>query len=166
MLMFKKVAVSDEKQADGAMAELANIDRKLATITVTMNEAIAKAKADAKKESAVLEDRRKVLLTAIKKWATINKPLLFVKKRSLDLAFGSLGFKRSESIKQMNGIDATDTLALLQQFNYDDGIRTVLEINKDGMAQWPDDKLTTVGLRRVKSDTFFCNPTHDKITSQ
>lgn len=166
MKFGKKPLVDDEKQADGALAEMAAIDRKLGTIAVDMNESISVAKEKAEEAAAPLKARRKVLNDELKKWASMNKAKLFASRKSLNLAFGVLGFRGSTAIHQMRGIKVDETLARLKKFNFTDGIRVVSQVDKEAMDSWPEDRLALVGLRRVDKDTFFCTPAQEKITTK
>lgn len=156
--------VESREQAEGTMAEVAALDRKLDTLTVTMNRELDAARKKAADASAPLLARRKELESGLAVFATLNRKELFPEgAKSLDLGFGIIGFRSSTKIVQQNNISAEVTLERLHKFRFMDGIRTKEEVNKDAMTIWTDEKLETVGLRRQKSDGFFVEVKKDTV---
>ena len=155
--------VADLAQAEGALAEMAALDRKLEGIQIEMRERIDAAKADASQRSVALLDRRKVLEDAVAVFAKLNREKLFAKAKSLDLGFGTIGFRLSTKIAQLRGITVEMTLEKLREFGMSDGIRIKEEINKETALGWPDERLELVGLRRQQADTFFIDVKKDAI---
>jgi len=157
--------INDIKQVEGALAEIAALDRKLGAVENSLNETIDAAKQRAKDESAHLLSRRKELAEAVGAYATINKAELFKGRKSLDLAFGLIGFRQSTQIVQLNKITKDMTLEKLLEYNFTDGIRIKTEINKEGMLGWPDERLQLVGMKRRLTDTFFIEVKAEDITN-
>ena len=155
--------VADRAQAEGALAEIAAIDRKLSGIENEAQEYIDKAKAAASRQSAPLLARRKELADAVAVYAKLNRAELFARARSVDFGFGVIGFRASTRIAQMRGITAEMTLEKLHQYNLMDGIRLKEEINKDTALGWPDERLELVGLKRQMLDTFFIEIKRDVV---
>lgn len=149
------IIVSDIRQAEGYLAEMAALDRKLTGIANDMNTAIDAAKERASNESAPLLARRKALGEAIGTYSTLNKGELFKERKSLDLGFGVIGFRLSTQIMQAGRVTKEMTLEKLHEYGFTDGIRTKEEINKDAVAGWPEERLALVGLRRRVQDAFF-----------
>lgn len=148
--------VEDTKQAEGALAEIAALDRRLEAISGAMQESIDAAKAKAIQESTPLKARRKELADAVAVFAKLNRTALFEgRAKSIDLGFGIIGFRESSKIVQVNGVTAEMTLEKLHQFNFLDAIRVKEEVNKEATINWPPERLELVGLRKHKSDTFF-----------
>ena len=155
--------VENRAQAEGALAEIAAIDRKIIAVEAEMRESIDHAKAKAAQAAAPLLARRKELGNAVAVWAKMHKAALFTKPRSLDLGFGTVGFRASEKIVQMDGVNAETTLARCKQYGFADGIRIKEEPNKETMLGWPEERLALVGVRRQQSDTFFIEINADKL---
>lgn len=147
--------VADRAQAEGALAEMAMLDRKISGIEANMQEAIDSAKQRASQQAAPLMARRKELADAIAVYAKLNRQELFAKAKSVDLGFGIIGFRASTRISQMRGITAEMTLEKLHQFNLADGIRVKEEVNREVTLGWPDERLELVGLKRQQADTFY-----------
>lgn len=142
-------------QAEAALAEIAALDRRLNSITDTLNAEIDAAKDKAQQSSTALLAQRKSLADAVATFATMNKAELFSTKKSLDLAFGVMGFRQSTQIAQMPRITQAMTLEKLHEFAFTEAIRTKEELNKDAVAGWPDERLALVGLKRRNLDTFY-----------
>lgn len=156
--------VESREQAEGTMAEIAALDRKLAALTVAMNKELDAAKEKATQAAAPLAARRKELESGLAVFAVLNRKELFPDgAKSLDLGFGLIGFRASTKIVQQNNISAEMTLERLHKFGFVEGVRTKEEINKDAMTAWTDEKLETVGLRRQKSDGFFVEVKEDAV---
>ena len=98
--------VADRAQAEGALAEMAALDRKLSGIEAEMQEKIDSAKAQASQLSTPLLARRKELADAVAVYAKLNKQDLFSKGKSLDLGFGVMGFRASTKVVQVSGVSA------------------------------------------------------------
>lgn len=155
--------IADRAQAEGALAEMAALDRKLAGIESAMQEVIDTAKATASQQANPLLARRKELADAIAVFAKLNRQELFAKAKSLDMGFGIIGFRASTRISQVRGITAEMTLEKLHQYNLADGIRVKEEINKEACLGWPDERLELVGLARKILDTFFIEIKKDEV---
>ena len=109
---------------------------------------------------------RRELADAVAVFARLNRADLFTKAKSLDLAFGTIGFRASTRIVQMRGITSGMTLEKLHQYNFTDGIRIKEEVDKERAADWPDERLELVGLKRQTSDTFFIEIRRDAVPEQ
>ena len=155
--------IADRAQAEGALAEMAALDRKLAGIESAMQEVIDTAKATASRQANPLLARRKELADAIAVYAKLNRQELFSKAKSLDMGFGVIGFRASTRISQVRGITAEMTLEKLRQYGLSEGIRVKEEINKETCLGWPDERLELVGLVRKILDTFFIEIKKDEV---
>ena len=158
--------VEDRAQAECALAEIAALDRKLDGIATDMQETIDLAKARASQEANPLIARRKELADAVAVFAKLNRQTLFAKAKSVDLGFGTIGFRASTRIVQIRGVTVEMTLERLHQYNLVDGIRTKEEINKDTALGWPDERLELVGMRRQQIDTFFIEIKKDQLPQE
>ena len=158
--------VESREQAEGTMAELAALARKLSELETEMNREIDLAKAKTSQHAVPLLARKKELENGLAIFAKLNKSTLFVNDaKSIDLTFGVMGFRASTKIVQQNGITAEVTLERLHKFDFSDAIRTKEEMDKDVMKGWTDERLQTVGLRRQKSDGFFIEVKEDALSA-
>lgn len=163
---IQPLIVADLRQAEGTLAEIAALDRKLGAIEGDLNATIDTARERAKAESEPLLKRRKELCDAMGTFATLNRAELFKERKSLDLGFGTIGFRRSSQIVQINKINKFMTLEKLHEFGFTEGIRTKQEVNKEALENWPEERLQLVGLRRQIRDVFFIEINIEEITLQ
>lgn len=147
--------VLDMAQCEGALAEMAALDRKLSAIENEMRESVDAAKAKGQPACRAFTDTAQGVVGRGDGVRQAQPAELFTRSKSLDLGFGVIGFRASTKIIQMRGVTAEMTLERLHQYNLSDGIRTKEEINKDAALGWPDERLELVGLKRQQSDTFF-----------
>lgn len=158
-----KVAVlADVKDVDAALAELAGIQRDVAALECVMNDSIDRIKAEAKAQSEPLLNRKKGLEAALANFATARKDDLFPKKKSLEMTFGVLGFRQSTKLKTMVKWTWKIVLERLQELAEGDAgkpfrnaLRTKVEVDKEAMRDWPEERLATVGVLKVAEDEFY-----------
>ena len=98
--------VENRAQCEGALAEMAALDRKLSAIENEMRETVDGAKAKAGQLAGPLQARRKELADAVAVFARLNRQELFAKSKSLDMGFGVIGFRASTKIVQIRGVTA------------------------------------------------------------
>lgn len=146
--MADKLLLKDIQQAEGALAEMSAISRKLSLIEGAMNEEIDDAKARAQQESSPLFSRYAELEKAVKAFGTLNKSRLFADRKSLDLAFGTIAFRQSTRISLQHRVTEGMALQKLHEFGLSDGIRVKEELDRAAMMDWPDSKLEMVGMKR------------------
>lgn len=152
--MADKLIIKDIQQVEGALAEMSAISRKRNAIKDAMNEEIDGAKARAQQELVPLILRYDELEKAVKVFGTLNKSRLFADRKTLDLAFGVVTFRRYPRIVLQNGVSDVMELQKLREFGLLDGIRVKEELDKVAMYDWPDSKLEMVGLKRRTVDTI------------
>ncbi|GAB6124303.1 host-nuclease inhibitor Gam family protein [Humidesulfovibrio idahonensis] len=158
--------IGDLPQADEALRKLAEITREQALIEQGLNEQIDQLKAAAKLQLEPLTASRKRLEDALAVFGTLKKDELFGVKRSLDLTFGVIGFRKATSLRLLAKHTWTMVLKRLQDLGLSEGIRTKLEVDKDELRGWPDTRLETVGVRRESTDEFFIEPKQEEIASK
>ena len=152
--MAEKVIIKDIQQVEGVLAEMSAIGRKLSLSEGAMNEEIDNAKARAQQESAPLIARYNELEKAVKSFGTLNKSRLFAEKKSLELAFGIISFRQSTRITLQHRVSEDMALQALRDLGLSEGIRIKEELDRTAMADWPDSKLETVGMKRRTVDTI------------
>lgn len=154
--------VDSQTQAEGALAEMAALERKMSQADLDMRETCDAAKKKAGDIKAPLKARYEELEAAIKKWATMNKSVLFVERKSLDLAFGKFGFEASSQIRQMDGVSIEETLEKIKALGFKEAIRIKEEVNTEAMEGWTDERLALVGRIRRVADKWFCKTKQEK----
>ncbi len=147
--------VKDLKDANKALAEIGQIKREIGGIEAAMNDEIDRIKADAEAAVAPKASRLASLENGLLAFAEHNKDELFVGKRSRELDFGSLGYRRSKEIKPQAKHTLAMVLGAIKELGFDEAIRIKESVNKDELATWSDERLALVKARRIKKDTFW-----------
>lgn len=147
--------IKDLKEADTALAEIAEIERRLAGIEATMNEGIDKLKAAAQRLSAPMQQRLDTLGNGLHAFAEHHKDDIFSKRKSVELTFGLLGFRLSTELRPLPKLTWKKVLELLKREGVDQAIRVREEVDRDVLHTFPDDELADLGVRRVPKDTFW-----------
>lgn len=147
--------VKNLSEADQALADIGELKRKITLIETDMNAAIDAARAAAEVEASPLQAEIAQIEAGLAAFGEFEKKNLFKQKRSYDLAFGSIGFRKSSQIKTKAKHTWAMVLGLLKEMKFPDAIRTKEEVNKDELSTWPDERLDLVGARRVPKDDFW-----------
>ncbi len=150
------MVIGNLEEADNALRQLAEIARESALIDQSLNEQIDTLKAAAKQQMEPLLAARKRLEDALAVFGIQNKDELFPeRKRSQELVFGILGFRRSTSLRLLAKHTWAMVLKRLQDLGQTSGIRTKHEVDKDALRGWSDGALENVGVKRETVDEFF-----------
>lgn len=153
-------------EANQALATISELNRKLTSIESRMNDRIDKAKAGAAAEAAPLKLQVAEIEAGLQAYATANKSSLFKDKRSRQLDYGTIGFRKSKQIKPKPKHTWKMVLGLLKQMKFDSAVRIKEEVNKEELETWPDKRLDLVGARRVPKDQFWYETDEEKIADK
>lgn len=158
----KKVILSGitSEQMETAFAEYATADAKLVKINATMDEQITKIREKYSDDILKLSDQKDKSFEVIQAFAQENREDLFAKKKSLDAAHGTFGFRTgTPKLKTMKGFTWASALELIKVFlpNY---VRKTEEPAKDKLLADRDNKkvsenLSKCGIEVVQDETFF-----------
>lgn len=162
------LVIADLAQADEALRRLAEIDRGQRAIEAGANAQIDQVKALAKQELEPLADERKRLETDLAVFANLKKAELFgeTRGRSLELTFGVLGFRRATALRLLAKRTWSGVLEALDAYNLVSAIRVKREVDKAAMADWPEEKLAQVGVRRETNDEFYVELKQEELPAQ
>lgn len=163
--MAKALIIDDMQRAEGALAEMAAIDGKLAKAEIDMNKAIEAARTKAGEVGTPLLHRRKELEAALKSYAKRQKSVLFTGKQSLDLGFGTIGYRGSKKLVQMDGLKQAFTLQKLKDLGFTEAIAVKESVAREKMEKWPEERLELVGVRWKESTSYFVEVNKEKISS-
>ncbi len=137
-------------EVDRCLAEIAAVDRELSLIETGQAEQIDAIKAQAKAAAEPLQAKKLGLELAIKDYAESNRAE-FVKVKTKELTFGSVGFRLSTKvvIKRL-----ADTLQALRDLDLKHCIRIKEECDKEAMKSLPLETLHAVGATLKQEDAF------------
>ena len=114
-----------------------------------------------------LEGQKAVAFDTLQAYASENKTDLFVKKKSLEMVHGTIGFRTgTPKLKTLKGFTWASALQLVREFlpSY---IRTTEEITKDKLLADRDvegmcDSMSRCGIQVVQDETFFVEPKREE----
>lgn len=151
------------EQADEAFAEYAKADSSIQKIQADIELQCAKIREKKQAELAVLTVQRDTAFDTLHAYATENQAELFVKKKSLEMVHGVIGFRTgTPKLKTLKGFTWASALQLVKEFlpGY---LRQAEEIAKDKLLadRSEDDmsqKMAKCGIMVVQDEVFFVEP--------
>ena len=133
-----------------AMRDIGLWQRELDVIDTQANKEIAEIKTKASKAGEPLREKISATVAKIQAFAEYNKDEYFVDRKSVDLSFGTMGWRKSTSISVKK-----TTLDLLKKLKMAKFIRVKQEPDKEAMAALDDETLASVdAVRKVKNEFF------------
>jgi phage host-nuclease inhibitor protein Gam len=149
-----KIETLDE--ANMVLKEIGILEKELEAL-----KQIAAIKEEAAKKGQALRKRVVDNSDSLSAYALYNKDELFKDRKSVQLSFGSFGYRKSTSISVKK-----TTLELLQKLGLTKYIRVKQEVNKEAMAELDDDTLSQVNSARKVKDDFFCEADKEEINKE
>lgn len=158
----KKVILSGvtSERMESAFSEYAAVDAKLAKINATMDEQITRIREKYSDEITKLSEVRDKSFEVVQTYAQENRDVIFSKKKSLEAAHGTFGFRTgTPKLKTLRGFTWASAEKLIQAF-LPEYIRTKSEPAKDKLLADRDkkevaSKLEECGLQIVQDETFY-----------
>jgi len=155
----EKIDTLDE--ANLVLKEIGLLEKELEGIDSEAHKQIAEIKADAAKQGEGIRKRIADDSALLGAYAEYNKAELFKDRKSIQLSFGTFGYRKSTSIS----IKKT-TLNLLKKLNLINCILVKEEPSKDAMAYLDDETLAQVDAVRKVKDDFFCEADKEEINKE
>jgi len=148
------------EQMETAFAEYAAADARLAKINATMDEQITRIREKYSDDIAQLTSTKDNAFEIVQAYAQENRDVLFAKKKSLDAAHGTYGFRTgTPKLKTLKGFTWEAVKNLLKEFlpKY---VRVQEEPAKDKLLADREVKkvaenLAKCGITVVQDETFF-----------
>ncbi|MBF0417014.1 MAG: host-nuclease inhibitor Gam family protein [Magnetococcales bacterium] len=147
--------IRDLDHANQVMAEMSQISREIQRIETDLNREIDAAKALADALAAPHRKKLEAMGNGLANYAEHNKKELFVAKKTVDLVFGMFGFRLSYELAPAVKSTWGAVLERLKAMKIHEAIRVREDPAKDIMREWSDERLASVGARRVEKDQFW-----------
>ena len=181
MARQKKTIISGvtREAADEAFATYAKSDAQIQKINAEIELQCAKIREKYADKLAALGDDRDKAFDVLQSFATENQAELFTKKKSLDMAHGTIGFRTgTPKLKTLKGFTWASALELAKQF-LPGFIRTTSELAKDKLLAERDSEhiafypsgsagdsvltepsvaMSKCGIHVVQDETFYVEP--------
>lgn len=165
----KKVIITgvSRESADEAFANYAKADAQCAKILADIELQCAKIREKYASKLAELEELKEKSFDTLQAFATENQEELFVKKKSLEMTHGVIGFRTgTPKLKTLKGFTWASALQLVKEFlpGY---LRQSEEIAKDKLLADRDDEqmlglMTKCGIRVAQDETFYVEPKREE----
>lgn len=152
---IKIPVIKSLEEADAILGRIAELGREVDMINIEMNAEIDEAKRNAESLAEPYKQEVSELNEALVRYATFNRDELFKKKKSLQLTFGSIGFRSSTSLKLLSKWTWKKVLQTLHDLSMNTCIRNKPEVDREALKILSEDKLKAVGCRIVQEDQFF-----------
>lgn len=171
------------EQADEAFASYAKAEARINKIQADIELQCAKAREKYQNELAVLTAERDKSFDVLHVFATENQSGLFTKKKSLEMAHGTIGFRTgTPKLKTLKGFTWASALELVKAFLPSGYIRQTVEIAKDKLLADRDledvkvteaglmeqevpmkDAMAKCGIQVVQDETFYVEPKKEEV---
>jgi len=161
----KAVVIAEVRQAEAALAEIAEIERVVESHEAHMNQDLDTARARAKALCAPLAERRRDLEQALAAFAELNKASLFSRRKSLDLGYGVIGYRLSTAVRTAARTTWEMVLEQCKRFGFTEAVRNRETVDKDALRAWPEERLATVGVRREVKDEFYIEINREAVNA-
>ena len=148
-------------QANLVLKEIGLLEKELESIDGDAHKQIAEIKEAAAKAGQTIRKRIADDSALLGAYAEYNRADLFKDKKSVQLSFGTFGYRKSTSISVKK-----TTLELMKKLGLDKYVRVKEEADKDAMAALDDETLAQVDAVRKVKDDFFCEADKEEINKE
>ncbi len=154
--------------ADEAFATFAKADAQCNKINADIELACAKIREKWADKLTVLQAERDAAFDTLQAFAS-EHPELFTKKKSLEMAHGTIGFRTgTPKLKTLKGFTWEAAKNLVKEF-LPDFIRTSEEVAKDKLladreAEGMAENMAKCGIQVVQDETFYVEPKKEDVS--
>lgn len=158
------IVVESREQADMALQRIGQLARAIAGAERDASEKIDKIREKLVDETELWCDALAQNKAALEVWAMENKAALFTKPRSLELNWGTVGFRLTPwKIVILGRLKAETVIEKLRAARLKSLIRVKEEIDRDKALNYLNSDLAKVGLKKIRRDEFFCDPVEIEV---
>lgn len=150
--------IASLEDANIALRDIGLAQKELDAIDSETNRKIAELKTSAAKQGEELRKAIAEKSAKLQAFADYNRDELFKDRKSLELSFGSFGYRKSTKISVKK-----TTLELLKKFGMKKFIRQKEEPDKEALAGLSDEDLRKVDAARKVSNDFFCEAKVEEV---
>lgn len=187
MARQKKTIITgvSREAADEAFATYAKSDAQIQKINAEIELQCAKIREKRQAELTQLTNERDQAFDTLQAFATENQAELFAKKKSLDMAHGTIGFRTgTPKLKTLKGFTWASALQLAKKFLPKTYIRQTEDLAKDRLLADRDmeemaiydtpngdmrtgtmrEAMAVCGIQVVQEETFYVEPKKEEAT--
>lgn len=166
LVITKKIS---RDAAEAAFAEFADADARQQQLTAKMDVEITRIREKYQDDLAKHQERKDAQMAILEAFATQN-PELFVKRKSVEMAHGMLGYRTgTPKLKTMKGFTWGSVLNLVKEF-LPDFVRSKEELDKEALINAREDKTVSDQFRKCgvmvdQDETFFVQPKKEEVSA-
>jgi phage host-nuclease inhibitor protein Gam len=168
------MVITDIESADKALAELAEIERELSLIEITVDEEVDAAKKRGAELAKPHLERRKELGTALSVFAASRRSELFGKAKSLQRLHGVFGFRLSRKLATLKGWNWKKVLSAVQGMGtsledlaiFGGCVRTKPELDKEAVRKLSEADMARIGCKIQEEDEFFIETKKENVAEK
>ena len=146
------------EDANEVLRNLGLLEREIEQIDAEAQKQIGEIKAAAAKQGEPLRKRIAELTGKIQVYADYKKADLFKDRKSIELVFGTFGYRKSTSISVKK-----TTVSLLEKLKLSKFIRVEKQPDKEAIKEMDDEALAQVDAVRKVKDDFFCESNREEV---
>jgi phage host-nuclease inhibitor protein Gam len=144
---------------DRVLKELCALETQVERIDSDGDARIAKIKEETAKAGKAIRERIKELNASVKAFSDYNKQSLFKDKKSIERAFGIIGYRKTPPSISV----AKTTVDLLEKLGMTQYIRIRKEPDKEALLSLDDDALAQIDAVRKSKEEFFVQPKRETV---
>ncbi len=150
------VKIESRDDADRALNTISILSTQISSREARANDKIEKVRAELVDDTADWRAEMAESEAALEIWATENKEELLKEPRSLELNWGTVGFRWTPwKIVAIGKLKIDTILAKIRAAKLTELIRTKEEIDKEKAVNYTPDDLARCGLKKTRKDEFY-----------
>lgn len=153
------LALKTLDDVDKVLQELCELESRIEQIDAEGDAKIAKIKEEMVAAGKPLRERVKELTGTLKAFADYHKHELFKDRKSIERAFGTIGYRKTPPSISVS----RHTVELMEKLGLTSYIRVRKEPDKEAMLELDDDTLAQVEAVRKSREEFFVQPKREQV---
>jgi len=152
--VLQSPTVNSVEDADAVLAEIAARKRQISLHELGLKEDVDRLKAECAAKCDPLKQEIASREQALIQFGISQRDALFKSRKSLDLNFGTIGFRASSTLRTVKKFTWERVLGLIKERGLP-CVRTKEEVDKEALRGLDADSLAAVGWKLVQEDNFY-----------
>lgn len=156
-------AINSLDEADAVLAEIAGRKRQIVLFEIRLKEEVDKLKAECAANCEPIKQGIAEREQALIQFGISRREELFRGRKSLNLNFGTIGFRASSTLKTVKKLTWERVLGLIKEKGLP-CVRVKEEVDKEALRALAPEKLADVGCKLEQTDDFFYELSETELT--
>ena len=150
-----EVVIASTDDADRALQRIGELRRHIALAEKDADEKVAEIREELLSDTELTREALAQNEAALQEWGGENKHL-FVKPRSMEMNWGTVGFSWTPwKVVILGRLKAETVIEKIRAAKMTSLLRPKVEINREAASNYLNSDLAKVGLRKIRRDEFF-----------